>query len=166
MVVCLCAAGLLSAAAAPAAASVYFGATISGESYGHPDGSHAPEDVAAWNLFERHAGKKVAILNQGHNWAVFDKAGMNATHARGAIPMVTMGLGGGMTLADVVNGSQDAAIRKWAQEAKAFGHPFLFVPWWEMNGNWYPWGRSPQFKEAWQRFHGLVTAEGATNVTW
>jgi len=155
---------LLLLAAAPASASMYFGATISGETYGGT--GNAPHDEAAWNLFERHAGKKVAILNQGQNWCSFDKTAMNATAARGAIPLVTMGLGKEMTLEAVVNGSQDAAIKKWAQEAKAWGRPFLFAPWWEMNGAWYAWGRSPDFVAAWRHFHDLVVGQGATNVTW
>ena len=163
--VCLAAAvGLLLAAAGAASAATYFGATISGEAYGQK--GNAPNNLEAWDRFERHAGKKVAILNQGHAWAAFDKGEMDATHARGAIPLVTMSLGSGMTLADVVDGSQDAAIKKWAQEAKAFGHPFLFAPWWEMNGAWYAWGRSPDFIAAWRRFHDLVVGQGATNVTW
>ncbi|HEV2790180.1 MAG TPA: glycosyl hydrolase [Solirubrobacterales bacterium] len=156
--------GLLLAAAGAASAATYFGATISGEAYGQK--GNAPNNLEAWDRFERHAGKKVAILNQGHAWAAFDKGEMDATHARGAIPLVTMSLGSGMTLADVVDGSQDAAIKKWAQEAKAFGHPFLFAPWWEMNGAWYAWGRSPDFIAAWRRFHDLVVGQGATNVTW
>jgi hypothetical protein len=160
----LAAVGLLLAFASPVSAATYFGATISGEAYGEK--GNAPNNVAAWDLFERHAGKKVAILNQGHTWLVFDKAEMDATAARGAIPLVTTGLGKEMTLDDVVDGSQDAAIKKWAQEAKAFGKPFLFAPWWEMNGGWYAWGRSPNFIAAWRRFHDLVVAEGATNVTW
>lgn len=143
---------------------MYFGAAISGETYGGTE--NAPHDESAWNLFERHAGKKVAILDQGQLWCSFDKTAMNATSARGAIPLVTMGLGKEMTLEAVVNGSQDAAIKKWAQEAKAWGHPFLFAPWWEMNGNWYAWGRSPDFVAAWRHFHDLVVGEGATNVTW
>jgi Glycosyl hydrolase family 26 len=164
-VVCLLATvGLLLALAAPVSAATYFGATISGEAYGQT--GNAPNNVAAWDLFERHAGKKVAILNQGHSWLVFDKAEMDATAARGAIPLVTTGLGKDMTLDDVVDGSQDAAIKKWAQEAKAFGKPFLFAPWWEMNGGWYAWGRSPNFIAAWRRFHDLVVGQGATNVTW
>jgi hypothetical protein len=166
VVLCICALGWLLLFAPSAGAATYFGATISGETYGHPNGSHAPEDTAAWNLFERHAGRKVAILNQGQNWATFDKAAMDATRARGTIPLVTMGLPGGMELSDVVNGSQDEEIENWAQAAKAWGSPFLFAPWWEMNGNWYPWGRSPDFIAAWQRFHDLVVAEGAKNVTW
>lgn len=166
VVLCLCVVGWLLLAIPSAGASTYFGATISGEVYGHPDNSHAPEDAAAWDLFERHAGRKVAILNQGQSWVTFDKGAMDATRARGAIPMVTMGLPAGMTLASVVNGSQDAAIKKWAQAAKAWGQPFFLSLWWEMNGSWYSWGRSADFKAAWQRFHGLVVGEGATNVTF
>ena len=152
---------------APAAgAATYFGATISGETYGHADNSHAPVDTAAWNLFERHAGRKVAILNQGQRWVTFDKNSMDATRARGAIPMVTMGLEPGTSLAAIVSGSQDAAIKQWARAARDWGSPFFLSLWWEMNGNWYSWGRSPDFKAAWQRFHGLVVGEGATNVTF
>lgn len=162
--VCLCAVALLLAAAAPAPASIYFGATISGETYGQT--GNAPRNEAAWDLFERHAGKRVAILNQGQSWCSFDKLEMNATAARGTIPLVTMGLGDEMTLHDVADGSQDAAIKKWAQEAKAWGKPFLFAPWWEMNGGWYAWGRSPDFVAAWRHFHDLVVGQGATNVTW
>lgn len=161
--ICLCALGLLLALAAPAAAAMYFGATISGETYGQT--GNAPRNETAWNLFERHAGKKVAILNQGQSWASFDQTEMNATAARGAIPLVTMGLGE-VTLESVADGSQDAAIKKWAQEAKAWGRPFLFAPWWEMNGDWYAWGRSPDFVAAWRHFHDVVAAQGATNVTW
>lgn len=162
----LCIAGWFLLSIASAGAAAYFGATISGETYGHASNSHAPKDIAAWDRFERHAGKKVAILNQGQRWVTFDKESMDATRARGAIPMVTMGLEDGMTLESVVNGSQDAAIKKWAQAAKAWGQPFFLSLWWEMNGNWYGWGRSKDFIAAWQRFHGLVVGEGATNVTF
>lgn len=163
---CACVVSGLLLTSASAGAATYFGATISGETYGHADNSHAPDDTAAWNLFERHAGRKVAVLNQGQRWVTFDKGSMDATRARGAIPMVTMGLEPGMTLADIVSGSQDAAIEKWAQAAKAWGQPFFLSLWWEMNGNWYGWGRSADFKAAWQRFHGLVVGAGATNVTF
>jgi hypothetical protein len=159
----LCAvAGL--AAARSASASVYFGALISGETYGQS--GNAPKNLAAWELFERHAGKRVAILNQGQIWGQWDKTETEATAARGAIPLVTMGLAEGVTLEAVANGAQDATIKKWAQEAKAFGRPFLFAPWWEMNGGWYAWGTSPYFIAAWRHFHDVVVGQGATNVTW
>jgi hypothetical protein len=163
---CLCAAFLLlgAAAATSASASVYFGALISGETYG--GSGVAPNNTGAWDRFEHDAGKRVAILDENQGWCEFDKGEVEATAARGAIPLVTMGLKEGVTLESIVSGAQDAAIKKWAQEAKAWGHPFLFVPWWEMNGAWYSWGRNPQFVAAWRRFHDLVVGQGATNVTW
>ncbi len=162
-VVCLCALALLLVAVPAASASTYFGAAISGEVYGQ--GGNAPRNMQAWDLFERHAGRKVAILLQGQDWTAFDAYEMDATHARGAIPLVTMGLRG-TSLESVAKGGQDAAIKNWAQEAKAWGHPFLFAPWWEMNGAWYAWGRNSYFVAAWRRFHDLVVGQGATNVTW
>ena len=153
-VMCLCALALMLASTASAGAAMYFGAQISAETYGQT--GSAPTSLEAWDRFERNAGAKVAILNQNQAWVTFDKPEFEATHARGAIPLVTMGLGTGVTLADVVAGKQDAAIKKWAQEAKAWGHPFLFAPWWEMNGAWYTWGRSPDFVPAWRHFHDVV----------
>jgi hypothetical protein len=160
---CVCALALLSGISGTAAARTYFGATLSGEVYGQT--GNAPYNMQAWDLFERHAGRRIAILNQGQSWAAFDRYEVEATISRGAIPLVTMGLGG-TSIEQVASGGQDAAIRRWAQEAKAWGHPFLFAPWWEMNGAWYPWGRQPRYVEAWRRFHRIVAEQGATNVTW
>ena len=159
----MCAIALLLAFSSTAGAKTYFGALISGETYGQT--GNAPHNTQAWDLFERHAGRKIAILNQGQQWGSFDRWEVEATNARGAIPLVTMGLDG-TSIDQVASGGQDAAIRRWAQEAKAWGHPFLFAPWWEMNGGWYAWGRQPRFIEAWRRFHNIVVEQGATNVTW
>src|SRR5438128_5827475 len=111
-VACFCAIALLLVPSA-ASAATWFGATISGETYGQT--GNAPRNTAAWDLFERHSGKKVAILNQGQAWANWDKVEVEATHARGAIPLVTMGLKSEVTLADIAAGKQDAAIKQWAQ---------------------------------------------------
>jgi glycosyl hydrolase family 26 len=158
-----CALVLLCGLCGSAGAKTYFGALISGETYGQS--GNAPNNMPAWELFERHAGRKVAILNEGQEWGKFDKWKVEATLAHGTIPLVTMGLGG-TSIDQVASGGQDAAIRRWAQEAKAWGHPFLFAPWWEMNGGWYAWGRQPRFVEAWRRFHNIVVEQGASNVTW
>jgi len=162
--VCLFAITACLAVTATASGSVYFGAYVNGETYG--EGGVAPGNTTAWNKFERHAGKKVAILNQNTPWLTFNTTAMNATYARGAIPLMTMPLGSGITLAEVANGSKDAAIKQWALAAKQWGHPFLFGPWWEMNGAWYSWGRSTEFVKAWRHFHDVVASAGATNVTW
>lgn len=151
-------------AASDARASMYWGATINGETYGQA--SSAPENTQVWDLFERHAGRKVGILNMSQPWIQFEAAEMDATRARGATPMVTMGLSSTATIEKVAKGDYDAAIKAWAQAAKSWGHPFFFTPWWEMNGEWYSWGRDPEYVAAWRHFHDLVVAQGATNVTW
>jgi hypothetical protein len=154
---------LVLPAAGARAAPMYWGATIDGDVYGQP--SDPPWNQSVWNTFEQHAGKKIAILNMGQAWGQFDTSAFQAVRNRGALPLVTTWLDG-TSLADIVAGNQDAVIRAWAQKAKAWGYPFLFRPWWEMNGDWYPWGRSPDYVAAWRRFHDIVVAEGATNVTW
>jgi Glycosyl hydrolase family 26 len=144
---------------------MYWGATISGDPYGQ-FGTSAPANQSAWDLFERHAGRKIALLNMSQAWGAFDANEMNLTWNRGAIPVVTMGLADGVTLEEIAAGDHDSTIESWAAAAKSWGHPFFLAPWWEMNGGWYPWGRDPSFVAAWRRFHDLVVAKGATNVTW
>ncbi len=146
-----------------AGAAMYWGGTISGSVYGLE--GDAPWNQAVQNRFEADAGKKITIVNTGQEWATFDAATMNEALSSGAIPLVTMGLQG-QTLAEIAAGEQDAEIRTWARAAKAWGYPFLFRPWWEMNGAWYAWGRSPDFVAAWRHFHDVVEEVGATNVTW
>ena len=150
--------------AAAARGDVYWGGLISGEPYGEV--GNVPQNLAAWDHFERHAGKKVAIVSTGQPWLAFDPTRMNPIHDRGAIPLLTLGLAEGVTLTDVKEGKQDAQIRAWAKAAKQWAHPFYLVPWWEMNGDWFSWGQNPDFIAAWRHFHDLVEAEGATNVTW
>jgi hypothetical protein len=53
----------------------------------------------------------------GQNFGVFDETEMNDTHARGAIPLVTMNLNG-TNLEQVADGGQDTAIRNWAKKAR------------------------------------------------
>jgi hypothetical protein len=160
----LLAALLLAAPAVAHADPMYWGALVKGDAYGLP--GEAPTSAAVLDRFEGDAGKQMTIVNTGQSWAGFDPTTMNAAIGAGEIPLVTMPLGSGISLKEVVEGKQDAAIRSWARDAKAFEYPFLFRPWWESNGNWYSWGQSPYFVAAWQRFHDLVVAEGATNVTW
>jgi hypothetical protein len=147
-----------------AAATIYWGATMKGEVYGIS--GEAPKNPAVWERFEHDAGKKVTFVNTGQSWGQFDTATMQQVIDGGAIPLVTMGITAGVTMQEVAEGKQDAQIRAWAKSAKAFGYPFMFRPWREMNGAWYSWGRDPHFVEAWQHFHDVVEEEGAFNVTW
>ena len=145
-------------------AARYWGGTIKGDVYGETGEAGSSPSVLAH--FERDAGKPVTMVNSGQSWLSFDTTRMQAIADAGAIPLVTMGLSSGVTLADVTAGKQDTQIRTWAEKAKQWGLPFLFRPWWEPNGNWYAWGRSPDYVAAWRHFHDVVEEVGATNVTW
>jgi hypothetical protein len=149
--------------AGEARASMYWGGTIKGSTYN--EATDAPNNLTVLQTFERDAGKDITFINTGQAWAKFDEPTMQAAIDNGAIPLVTMGLSG-TTLKEVAEGKQDTQIKAWAQAAKSWGYPFLFRPWWEPNGDWYAWGRDPEYVSAWRHFHELVVAEGATNVTW
>ncbi|HEY1854758.1 MAG TPA: glycosyl hydrolase [Solirubrobacterales bacterium] len=152
--------------AAPAAASadMYWGGLIKGESFNLS--GEAPTSAAVLNRFESDAGKEITMVNTGQSWVSFDRGTMDAAIAAGAVPLVTMPLPENISLAEVAAGDQDQQIREWAKAAKEFGYPFLFRPWWEMNGAWYPWGQKAGFVAAWRHFHQVVVEAGATNVTW
>ena len=159
--------GLLLAAPTPAsapAASLYWGAYISGATYGINPATgktyaNPPWDLTPWNLFETHAGKKVSIFHWGQPWYAsnqwphgyfpFPTALANTVRSRGAIPMLDwssfdLAARGSVnqpsfSLASIINGAHDAYIRQWASDAKAWGFPMFLRFDWEMNGNWFPW---------------------------
>lgn len=107
-------------------------------------------------------------------------AEMNAVRARGAVPLVTWepwAWGGGLdqpayALNRITAGDFDARITQWGQALAAWGYPVQLRFAHEMNGNWYPWaegvnGNQPgDYVRAWHHVHDIVTATGATNVSW
>ena len=149
---------------------IYWGARADGDVYGRAD---APWDQTTWNLFEQHAGKKVSLLHFGQPapWRqAFDRNPFNLTMNRGGIPYVSMS-SDSVSLTSIANGSYDSYLTTWARAAKAHGRPFLFRWNWEMNGTWFSWGAQAKsnpaaYVAAWRRFHNIVKAQGATNVTW
>jgi len=153
--------GVLQAASQP---RLYWGAYISGTTYGINPAtgqtySNPPWDMTPWDLFETHAGKKVSIFHWGQPWYAtnawphgyfpFPADMANKVRARGAIPMLdwsTYDLSAGanvnqplFSLASIINGNHDAYINQWATAAKAWGFPMFVRFDWEMNGNWFPW---------------------------
>jgi beta-mannanase len=76
-------------------------------------------------------------------------------------------------LSDIINGVYDSYITKFAQDAKAWAHPFFLRFDWEMNlQGWYPWvetvngNSSGQYVTMWRHVHDIFARVGATNVTW
>jgi hypothetical protein len=175
-----------SQTAAPS--SIYWGAWIGKQL----TGDQPPWDMGAASKFEEMAGKKLSILNFSAPFANCPASGgacsfynfpvneMNAIRARGAIPFYSWASQSipstrtepDFQLSDVISGTYDAYIRKFAEAAKAWGHPFFLRFNWEMNGRWFPWsegvnGNKPgEFVTAWRHVHDIFTSVGATNVTW
>jgi hypothetical protein len=150
---------------ASAQSSVYWGAYISGSTYGLNPATglaygNPPWDLNTWDLFEAHAGKKMSIFHWGSPWYAsnawpygyfpFPTSLATAIRNRGAIPMLDwssfdLSVGSGslnqprFALSTIINGTHDAYIRQWAADAKAWGYPMFLRFDWEMNGNWFPW---------------------------
>jgi hypothetical protein len=161
--------------------SVYWGALMDGnDTYAYYYGgtwADAPWDTNTWDRFELDAGKKASIIHWGvgspwtHDFD-YHLTVHNRSLARGELELVDMN-SGSVALRDVAAGLYDGAIRTWADQAKAWGHPF-FLRWdWEMNGGWFAWGTTAgaqntpaDYVAAWRHVHDVFQAEGATNVTW
>jgi hypothetical protein len=163
---------------------VYWGAWVQGAEYGRDD---PPWDMVALDRFEANAGKRVGILHFGQPWYSggqphgFYPRQLDPIRERGAIPLVdwaSWDLAGDrhtqarFALRNIIAGRFDGYIRRWALDAKAWGHPFFLRFDHEMNGTWFPWSegqngnRRGEFVRAWRHVHRIFQEVGATNVTW
>jgi beta-mannanase len=166
--------------------SLYWGAWIGNQL----TGTEAPWDMNAVSRFEQQTGKPVSLIHFASPFADcshspctnynFPTGPMTAIRERGAIPFFSWSSQSTPSslnepeyqLSDVISGRYDSYIRKFAEEAKAWGHPFFLRFDWEMNGNWFPWdegvnGNNPgEYVTAWRHVHDIFTEVGATNATW
>jgi hypothetical protein len=119
---------------------------------------------------ERQIARPLTIDSHYYDWSdPFPGALEAADVASGRIPAITWW---GTRYSSILNGSQDALIRKHASELKSFGHP-VFLRWAaEMNGDWFAWGGTANgndpaaFVAAWRRIHDIFDSVGVTNVAW
>ena len=152
-------------------------------------GEEAPWDMGAVDKFEQMAGKQMSLIHFSQPFADcssscsfydFPSDSMERIRKHGSIPFFSWGSQAtpaslnqpNFQLADVIDGSHDAYIRKFAEEARDWGHPFFLRFNWEMNGNWFAWmegvnGNQPgESVAAWRHVHDIFTSVGATNATW
>jgi mannan endo-1,4-beta-mannosidase len=172
--------------ATPPTSSDYWGAWIGPQFTGTP----APQDMNAVSDFEALSGKPLSLLETYSPWAVcpgsscapnqaFPAAELEKIRSYGAVPMFSWASERNgevdepeYQLADIIAGTYDSYIRTWATEAKAWGHPFFLRFDWEMNGNWFPWGKGVngnqegEYVAAWQHVHKIFAEVGATNASW
>jgi beta-mannanase len=148
--------------------------------------------MGAVTKFEQMAGKKLSIVNFSAPFANCPTSGaacsfynfpaneMNNIRSHGAIPFYSWASQSipstrtepNFQLSDVLAGTYDSYIRKFAEAAKSWGHPFFIRFNWEMNGGWFPWSegvngnKSGEFVAAWRHVHDIFTSVGASNVSW
>ncbi len=106
----------------------------------------------------------------------FPTEGMEEAYNDGKIVELTYQIAGDMEghnpNFDVLDGLRDDDIRRLAQEAKEFGHPFLFRLNNEMNSTWVSYSGhlslcDPDiFREVWIRFYEIFREEGVDNAIW
>ena len=79
------------------------------------------------------------------------------------------------TLSRIVEGTFDNDLKKWANDAKAFGSPILIEWGTEPNGRWFSWngewnggaGEGPRrYVAAYRHIIDLMRGEDARNLTW
>jgi hypothetical protein len=164
-------------AAQAAQAPILWGAYIKG----------APWDTSKLDAFEARAGKGASILHWGQPWyhdgayQPFYAGDFQAVRDHGSIPMLDWGSWDyccgpdqpRFRLATIIGGDHDAYITRWAQSARAWGHPFFLRFDHEMNGWWqFAWSeqlnnnRPGEFAAAWRHVHDIFVQQGATNATW
>jgi len=80
------------------------------------------------------------------------------------------GLEPSLEVKDIVEGKYDNYIREYATGAVEFGKKyggFFFTTMEEVNADWYSWGQSSSFVEAWRHIWQIFEEEGANHyATW
>ena len=167
-------------------AKIFWGAWIGSQL----TGNQAPWDMSAVSKFEEMAGKQVSVIHFSSPFAncasspcsfySFPTGPMENIRKHGAIPFFSWASQStpsslnepNFQLSDVIAGTYDSYIRKFAEAARAWGHPFFLRFNWEMNGTWFPWSegvngnKAGEYVAAWRHVHDIFTSVGATNASW
>jgi hypothetical protein len=165
---------------------LYWGAQIGDQLTGEA----APWDMNALSSFQSLAKKPLSLVSFSAPFAEcsgsdctfinFPTTPMENARNYGAIPFFSWsssstpetGPQRPWKLSNIINGSLDPYIRKFAESAKEWGHPFFMRFDWEMNGFWFPWSegvnsnKKGEYVTAWRHVHDIFTAVGARNASW
>ena len=145
--------------------------------------------------FEQMVGKHQAIIASSSYWGeqTFPTGNLNVIWRHGSLPLVFWSPWDKpydqnhgpdrFSLYSIIDGKWDGYIDKWADAARAFGHPLIVAFGVEMNGDWFPWSGTyygadewieqkrswlgpENFKAAFRHVVDRVRARGATNIKW
>ena len=92
--------------------------------------------------FEALVGKKLAVGMFYVNWdmANFPSGTCNTWVGNGTVPHLSWEpFSAANSCQNILSGTRDDYIRKWAQQVKAWGKPLFIRFGLEMNGDWYDW---------------------------
>jgi beta-mannanase len=133
----------------------------------------SPQDMAPIDAAEAETGVHAQVIN----FFISDSEGFpqsrcQAVAEHGSTPLVTWEFWSidPTGLSAITNGSKDAYIADFADDAKAYGEEVWVRPFHEMNIVNYPWGvgaggnSGPELIAAWRHIHDIFVAEGATKV--
>ena len=146
--------------------------------------------------FEAMVGKHQAIIASSSYWGEqsFPTSNLNVIWRHGSLPLVfwspwdrpyEQSKGPDrFSLNEIIKGTWDGYIDRWADAARAFGKPMIVVFGVEMNGDWFPWSGTyyggsklvddrpdqwegpERFKAAYRHVVDRVRARGANNIKW
>jgi hypothetical protein len=144
----------------------------------------SPYNMAVQSTFESTVGKTASLVHFSSPWfssgdcggtCKFKTTEFSSVRSHGSIPFFSWAPNGvSSTDLQISEGAQDTYIKKWAEEAKSWGHPFFLRFAWEMNGSWFRWGVGnaetkstvSDYVAMWEHVHKVFNEVGATNVTW
>ncbi|MDG4863007.1 glycosyl hydrolase [Streptomyces sp. T-3] len=129
-----------------------------------------PESLEPYDDFAKKAGKKPNLVAYYNSFGQdFDGLNAAAVWDRGALPFISWEPSE-TTLADIAAGKSDAYLRNYARDVRDLNVPVAISLAHEMNGDWYPWGRTKatpeQFVAAWRHVHDVFETVGAKSVIW
>ena len=146
--------------------------------------------------FETMVGKHQAIIASSSYWGEqsFPTRNLEIISRHGSMPLVFWSPWDKpylqkrgpdrFSLREIIKGTWDGYIDRWADSARTFGKPMLVSFANEMNGEWFPWSgwfygankpvpgkpnewQGPEtFKEAYRHVVDRVRARGAKNIQW
>lgn len=127
------------------------------------------------NTFAGTIGRQPNVVLYYSAWGdPFETALATSAHDHGATPFVQIDPQidpqQNIPMKTIAAGKDDAYLRSYARQVRAYRFPVIvgFAP--EMNGDWDSWGwrrTSPSvWVKAWQHVVDVFRAAGATNVTW
>jgi mannan endo-1,4-beta-mannosidase len=129
-----------------------------------------PRSLDALGTYTAEIGKQPNVLEYYAAFGDgFDTSGVRRIYQAGALPFMAWEPFT-PSLKSIADGASDAYIKTIAQQITTLNLPIAISFGHEMNGDWYPWGRTKataaDFVRAWRHIHDLFDDAGATNVIW